>query len=362
MQHGSRASKQCLSAVLNKQLTFEIHRYLKQPIAYIENDAVGCYDRIMNPLILIFLRILGLSHTAVTSLATTWEHTFHRVRTMYGISEETYRNLPDCLLYGPGQGSTIGPFLWLLCFILIFMSLGPVPNISIKSITRSVSVTYVGEAFVDYAGLGTNQGDTHLQLAHNLQILAQRWEKLLYSTGGALNLSKCFWFLLLWRWIQGEPVLHTSLTAPATLQMTSEDNAELYTIPRIEAAASYRTLGVHISPSGNNTGALKVFKQIALDYCSTITGSSLTRQEALTSYIQYLLPKLRFQPPVLSLSQQDCDKLTSMVMAALLPRLHVNRHTARSIIFGPEQYGGLSLPNIYITQGIDKLRLFLGHL
>lgn len=35
MQHGSRASKQCLSAVLNKQLTFEIHRYLKQPIAFL---------------------------------------------------------------------------------------------------------------------------------------------------------------------------------------------------------------------------------------------------------------------------------------------------------------------------------------
>jgi hypothetical protein len=42
MQHGSRASKLCHSAVLNKQLTFDIHRHLKQPLAYIENDAVGC--------------------------------------------------------------------------------------------------------------------------------------------------------------------------------------------------------------------------------------------------------------------------------------------------------------------------------
>lgn len=55
MQHGSRASKRCQSAVLNKQLTFEIHRYIKKPIAYIENDAVGCYDRIVNPLVLLVL-------------------------------------------------------------------------------------------------------------------------------------------------------------------------------------------------------------------------------------------------------------------------------------------------------------------
>jgi hypothetical protein len=47
---------------------------------------------------------------------------------------------------------------------------------------------------------------------------------------------------------------------------------------------------------------------------------------------------------------------------ALLPKLHVNCHTARSIIFGGEKYGGLALPNPYITQGVDKLRLFLGHL
>ena len=61
MQHGSCSSKQCHSTVLNKVLTFEIQRYLKHPIAYIENDAVGCFDRIANPLVLIFLLDIGVS-------------------------------------------------------------------------------------------------------------------------------------------------------------------------------------------------------------------------------------------------------------------------------------------------------------
>ncbi len=52
----------------------------------------------------------------------------------------------------------------------------------------------------------------------------------------------------------------------------------------------------------------------------------------------------------------------SPVLMALLPHLHLNRHTARSIILGPEEMGGLSLPNLYTIQGIDKLLLFLGHL
>jgi len=41
IQYGSRPSKMCHTPVLNKVLTYEIHRYNKRPLAYIENDAVG---------------------------------------------------------------------------------------------------------------------------------------------------------------------------------------------------------------------------------------------------------------------------------------------------------------------------------
>lgn len=165
--------------MLNKVLTYEIHRYKKQPLAYIENDAKGCYDRIINPLVLIFLHILGLSSTAISTLAKTWELTVHRIKTLFGISTNGYANSPDYILYGPGQGSTIGPFLWLLCFLLIFAAMSPTsPKMVIYSVNTTTPITFIGEAFVDDAGLGTNDTQRNSlptpehALVHNLQQLA----------------------------------------------------------------------------------------------------------------------------------------------------------------------------------------------
>jgi len=105
------------------------------------------------------------------------------------------------LLFGPGQGSTIGPLLWLLCFFLIYLSLDKkVSKIKLTAVDNTTKVEYVGEAFVDDTGLGTNditsenKADEHTAAIQNLQPLAQEWEKLLFSTGGAQNLQKCFGF------------------------------------------------------------------------------------------------------------------------------------------------------------------------
>jgi hypothetical protein len=51
----------------------------------------------------------------------------------------------------------------------------------------------------------------------------------------------------------------------------------------------------------------------------------------------------------------------SIVLQALLPKLHINRNTSRAIIHGPDCLGGMGIINLYTHQGIQKLTLFLGH-
>ncbi len=187
------------------------------PAAYMENDAIGCYDRLVNSLILLLMVKLGLPTSPAKCLGNIWDTTTHFIKTIYGTSEITYRNSPATPLFRSGQGSTCGPLFWLLCFTLIMDSMDPFIKAStLISVCNQVTVQSIGVAFVDDSSLGVTmeyssnddlipQENETLEIQHlstKIGHLAQHWECLLFSTGGANNLQKSHWYLMFFRWLQ----------------------------------------------------------------------------------------------------------------------------------------------------------------
>jgi hypothetical protein len=199
MQHGSVPGKHCISAVLKKVLCHDHLRLTKRSGAFIENDAVGCYNRLVNNLVLMLMVKLGLPKSVTACIGELWDHVMHMVKTIYGISSETYGSTADKPLYGPGQGSTCGPFFWLLCYWLIVQSLDPsITAAKFVSVCKDIIVELTGVSFVDDSSLYVTteyEDDPALSTAENkvkevqhliqrLTALSQHWEKLLFTTGG----------------------------------------------------------------------------------------------------------------------------------------------------------------------------------
>jgi len=93
-QNGSHPGKLCISAVLHKVLTYNITQHKRTTAAFIENDAVGCYDHMVNNFLLLGLHRLGLPKPACTSIGKSWATAKHSIRTRYGTSEIMYSSIP----------------------------------------------------------------------------------------------------------------------------------------------------------------------------------------------------------------------------------------------------------------------------
>jgi hypothetical protein len=74
------------------------------------------------------------------------------------------------------------------------------------------------DSFVNDTSNGCN--DVHLETAMpyakmiaNGQACAQIWERILYSSGRALELKKCFWYLVHWQWVNGRPKMAPNVSS-----------------------------------------------------------------------------------------------------------------------------------------------------
>jgi hypothetical protein len=229
-----RSHDTCMTPVLNKLLTVQLLIQKRNEGIVFDNDAKGCYDRIISGVELASLRRLGYSKESVKLLGLLWAQMEHHVCTGFGVSDKTYGSTTEKLLYGIGQGSCTSPILWALINQLILAVLGEkFTCIRLVAIDGEEEHIRPGDSFVDDTTTGSTNDDPKVEpVPHHIAALTMSEEKLiakmeeiihffldlLQVTGGDLAPYKCVWYLISHRWKDGKPRLLRNTAATSELK------------------------------------------------------------------------------------------------------------------------------------------------
>jgi hypothetical protein len=94
---------------LLKQLSYDLSRQCRTNLATFDNDASACYNRIIVALATLAARRLRMPRNAIQTHAEALRLMRYYVKTVHGISEESYQGIVIEPLFGTGQGSGASP-------------------------------------------------------------------------------------------------------------------------------------------------------------------------------------------------------------------------------------------------------------
>ena len=360
-QHGSVPRRTALDPIMLTQLTTDLCQLLKHNLARFDNDASACYDRIIVALGMLAARRCGMPDNAIKTHADALRLMKYTVKTIFGISEDNYHGTPFAPLFGTGQGSGASPAVWLTLVVILMNTLERIipERMEFQSPDTATRHTRLIDAFVDDTSLGfTDAGVCSLEtLIAKLNRIAQTWEKLLFYSGGALNLQKCTWHVMYWDWKLGRPLLRSVAATDPPLTLTTQgEHTNAIPIRRLPITKASRILGVHLSPNGDFSNQLIVLKTKADIFAIRLRSPKLTPQDIQTFHQTMYAPAMRYVLPALAVDEEELAPIQSKILASMLQKLGYSSKIPVAIRHGPVELGGLALIDLRTELGISNLK------
>lgn len=374
--YGSVPKRTAQDAVLEKQLSMDLMRIEKVTGAIFDCDAKGCYDRIIPALQTITTRRLGIPRTTALFFARFWRFCHHHVRTKHGISKDSYTGTGSHTLFGIGQGNGAGPAFWLSNLIIMFKVLDKLcTGMRFSSPCGKVKHESTGLGYVDDVTLGTTadtidtdndniKGNTEKEenMVHKeITAIGQSWETMLHTNGGLLELKKCYWIFMCWKWPRGIATLKEVQEIPQTLKITqTEDDLEV-TIVHKSVQDAPRVLGCHVAADGSWRRELGRWKAEAARFAERVKKAKFSRSCGSRVYSSLWTSKLRYVASVVCFTKKESEDINRKVVERCLPASGYNRNFPRRVVFGPVKYGGMAWETCASLQITEKVKFFLTH-
>ena len=363
---GSVPKRNAQDALLEKKLTFDMMVLTRTEGAIFDCDAKGCYDRIAPKLSTIHYQRLGMPSSWSQFFSLYWKECVHYVRTRYGISKESYKADAMHPLFGIGQGNGAGPATWLSHSVVMFQVLSDLNDgIIFFSPNGEVKFQSPGTGFVDDVTLGVtanldyNGVEREEDLIRNINLIATYWEQMLNTNGGRLELKKCFWILITWKWKQGKPTMNSMEDNEAEVKIVQSENKEEVIIQRKNVDEAPKVLGCMIQANGSWEAEERRWYASALTFAMKVKKGKFDRICGSKIHPSYWVSKFRYVGALVGFNKQLCEDIEKPVVASCLSATGFNMRFPRAVVFGTETYGGMGWQSMNAIQIFEKIKSFL---
>jgi hypothetical protein len=299
-------------------------------MAGFEHDASACYDRIVMNLVAAIFDRMGVPYGPLRLQEQTLLKGIHCLKTGFGTSVASYTSDAISRIYGVGQGSKAGPVTWVAVSSLLFEAqdlLGI--RLSLTNPTRSISHKRNSDGFVDdttgYLGRLIKWLRNKPSIAtvfQELQNDAQIWERLLWTTGGLLELEKCRFYIVYWKFNAngiGSMMSKAEMQTP-TMLLTEGDTGRLQKVDQLDLDDPFKTLGIHKTISGNQVKQLTEMKAKSDAYARGILSVNVTNFEAWRGLFTIWYGQMNYTLAATSIPRPACEKIQSKAISASLSK------------------------------------------
>jgi hypothetical protein len=365
---GGRPGCEAQSLTFLEELKYDISYTSRRTLFNFDNDATSCYDRIILSLASLINRRYGQHRKVVLVHAITLREARFHLRTKLGYSASSYTHHIQYPIYGSGQGSGNSPSIWLfisstLCDLHEQLAHGAT-FISPDGHDK-IHISIVG--FVDDSTGICNDFQPQSQIDHNelssrMQHDAQLWNDLLWCSGGKLELPKCSYHVLRFKFKpNGEPrpILETP---PHPIMILDSETNEMIPIPPKRADDAHKTLGHWKAPADpRQAQQLSTLTTKGQQVMSHITTSPLSRFGATLAYLGIYIPGLKYVLPQCFFPEHQLYRAERKTIQPILAKCGYNRNTALELRYAPITYAGCGFVKWYTIQGEGQIQLFIKH-
>jgi hypothetical protein len=120
-------------------------------------------------------------------------------------------------------------------------------------------------------------------------------------------------------------------------------------------------LGICLAANGDTSTQFHRMLGKAKDWVDNMKHGCLSRQEAWTALHTTIICTLMYPQPVLNLSQQQAEKIMSVLVQYALPAMGICRSFPRHQVFSSLNYFHLGIPHLFTVQKILCIKDIIKH-